>query len=95
MFSKIVSFAPIAFAIVSSVAFAHVPQTCYRLAGRTLASSHEVSRLDGANVDAPIMMPEMVIVAPAPRSAPRARVWTCGPVEANRIGGSQRTCEYR
>jgi hypothetical protein len=40
-----------------------------------------------------MVMPETVIVGHVP--AKHAKTWTCGPVEANAIGGSQRTCEYK
>ena len=33
-------------------------------------------------------------VRATPASPPRHLVWVCGPVEANAIGGAQRSCEY-
>ena len=37
---------------------------------------------------------EQTIVGSVTRSAPKARVWACGPIEANKIGGAQRTCGF-
>lgn len=66
-------------------------------------STHTASRFevwpDGPNAveGAPsvILVREMHIVGEVPHAAKATRlVWTCGAVEANRIGGSQRTCEW-
>jgi hypothetical protein len=53
------------------------------------------SELNAGDVDASVVvLPETIIAVPR-RSAPKARTYVCGPVEANRVGGSQRTCEWR
>src|ERR1700685_738110 len=78
--------------------------------GRELVSSHAVLDAgDVDNVPPTLTLDETIVTGTVPTSsAPSGRVsvarsasnghvrlWACGPVEANRIGGSQRSCEYR
>lgn len=39
-------------------------------------------------------LPEVVIVASAPK-AHHTKVWTCGPMQENLVGGYNRTCEWK
>jgi hypothetical protein len=88
------------FALVAAghVAAVHASPQGTSSARPAVMSTHTASRFevwpDGPNAveSAPsvILVREVRIVG----NAPRSRVWTCGPVEANRIGGSQRTCEW-
>jgi hypothetical protein len=97
--------AAFAFVMLAHVAMvhAHAPSGAYR-APRVLVSSastltdcpqpEDACRV--ARAAYPMFtVSEQTIVGSVTRSAPKARVWTCGAVEANRIGGSQRTCEWR
>jgi hypothetical protein len=68
--------------------------------GATLVST--VAALDAGELDdvAPtITLPDVFIMGRRGANAGHVRAqsttWVCGPVEANAIGGSQRTCEYR
>jgi len=86
----------------TAVAIGHVavqPSHGTAVARAHLQSAHTASRFDvwpdGANVDGTITVREVRIVGQVPHEARSTRlVWTCGAVEANRVGGSQRTCEW-
>ena len=96
--SIIASLAPVAFALVAATAFARVPAANYRNVERTetpskLESPHAgiVNLAKCAGEASIVRLPEMTIIG----QAPAARAWACGAVEANGVGGSQRTCEWR
>lgn len=42
-----------------------------------------------------IRVPETVITAPRHSASKPKLTWTCGRVEENGVGGSQRTCEWK
>ena len=95
------SFALVAAGHVAAVR-ASAPSAAYR-APRALVSS--VSTLtDGPQEAAPLEVARaprdmgsfpLTIVGEVPHAAKAARLmWACGPIEANRIGGFQRTCEW-
>jgi hypothetical protein len=58
---------------------------------------------DAVRPATPIVVREMVITGTVSRGSSshtaampsRAKIWTCGAIEANLVGGSQRTCEWR
>ena len=79
---------------------AHAPSGAYR-APRALVTSAStltdcVQPADACRVARAaypmFTVSEQTIVGVARHSAPK--VWTCGRVEANGVGGSQRTCEW-
>jgi hypothetical protein len=86
-----------AFAHASRAVAPHAPRAMVESAQSTLtdcvqsAEACRVARAMRDDTPSVVRLPATVIVG----SSPRARVWSCGPVEANRIGGSQRTCEWR
>lgn len=57
-------------------------------------AAHGSSRIVAVGPTYPLVavVPVTVVGAPA-RTASKA--WSCGPVEANLVGGSQRTCGWR
>ena len=94
------------FALVAAghVAAVHASPHGTASARPVVTSTHTASRFevwpDGPNAveSAPsvIVTRELVIIGNVPHAAKATRLmWACGPVEANRIGGSQRTCEWR
>ena len=81
--------------MLSAVAFGHSSASARARIGTPQAASALVTShatLTAVETSPEYIVPMLVIVAP--RSMPRAKVWACGPVEANRVGGSQRTCEW-
>ena len=96
------SFALVAAGHVAAVR-ANAPSAAYR-APRALVSSvstltdgpQEAALLRVARAPRDMGSFPLTIVGDVPHAAKATRLmWACGPVEANRIGGSQRTCEWR
>jgi hypothetical protein len=91
--------APLAFLLLATAAFARpAPRYAAPVVANVLVPAHTASRFqvwpDGTNTDGVVAVRETVVLAPR-RTVQRSRVWACGPVEANMLGGSQRTCEWR
>ena len=83
---------PVAFIFAAVSAFASTGPSVVS----EVTSAHNLyergEEIRGLIATAPVyILSEQTVVG----SAPRAKVWTCGVVEANRVGGSQRTCEFR
>jgi hypothetical protein len=83
---------PFVFAVVASTAFARTTPRAEPTAARELTSTHASMR-PVVTLDNVIHIGETVIAGRRP-VAPR-RVWTCGPMHENAIGGFNRDCEWR
>ena len=87
------SLAPVAFISAAVSAFASTGPSVSEV-----TSAHNLYERDGEETCGLITVAPLVYILSEQTivgSAPRAKVWTCGNVEENRVGGSQRTCEYR
>lgn len=81
-------------ALFASLAFATTAPTS---APTTYAAPAQDFPVVSVDLDgSPVYTVREVVIAAAPtHKAPRAKVWTCGPMTDNLIGGRNRTCEWK
>jgi hypothetical protein len=87
--------APFAFIFAAASAFASSSSPVNVDAGNNLYTRDGEFGNELIPSDVDLVLANVTIVGFASHATPTHKVWTCGNVEANLVGGSQRTCEYR